>query len=94
LSAIYQEVAVSKVWATLCLVVLIAQMAAAQKKTLIVGSWIAAWNSHDAEKVIAIFTSDVLFEDVTFGAANHGSSELASSLHLSLMPYQMRNLSW
>ena len=58
------------------MLVLVAQMAAAQKKTPIADSWIAAWNSHDVEKTIAIFTPDVLFEDVTFGAANHGSAEL------------------
>jgi ketosteroid isomerase-like protein len=57
-------------------VVLVAQMAAAQKKMPIADSWIAAWNWHDAEKVIAILTTDVLYEDVTFGAANHGSQEL------------------
>jgi steroid delta-isomerase-like uncharacterized protein len=51
-------------------------MAAAEKKTHTADSWIAAWNSHEAEKVVAIFTTDVLFEDVTFGAANHGSAEL------------------
>ena len=58
------------------IVVLVAQMAAAQKKTPIADSWIAAWNSHDVENVVAIFTTDVLYEDVTFGAANHGSAEL------------------
>jgi hypothetical protein len=57
-------------------VLLVAQMAAAQKKTPIADGWIAAWNSHDAEKVVAIFTTDVLFEDVTFSAVNHGSAEL------------------
>ena len=41
-----------------CMVLLVAQMAAAQKNTPIADSWIAAWNSHDAEKVIAIFTTD------------------------------------
>jgi hypothetical protein len=40
------------------MVLLVAQMAAAQKNTPIADSWIAAWNSHDAEKVIAIFTTD------------------------------------
>lgn len=58
------------------IVVLIAQMAAAQKKTPIADGWIAAWNSHDGEKVVAIFTTDVLFEDVTLGAVNQGSAEL------------------
>jgi steroid delta-isomerase-like uncharacterized protein len=50
--------------------------AAAKKKPEISESFIAAWNSHDVEKVIPIFTNDVLYEDVTFGAANHGSAEL------------------
>ena len=58
------------------IVLLVAQMAAAQKKMSIADSWIAAWNSHDVEEVVAIFTADVLYEDVTFGAANHGSAEL------------------
>ena len=42
----------------------------------IADSWIAAWNSQDAEKVVAIFTTDVLFEDVALGSVNHGSAEL------------------
>lgn len=62
--------------AAICIVLLVAQMSAAEKKTPIAERWIAAWNSHDAEKVVAIFTPDVLYEDVTFGAANHGSAEL------------------
>ena len=44
--------------------------------TSIADSWIAAWNSQDAEKVVAIFTTDVLFEDVALGAVSHGSAEL------------------
>jgi steroid delta-isomerase-like uncharacterized protein len=67
---------VSKVSTIVLVVLLVAQMAAAQKKTPIADGWIAAWNSHDAEKVVAIFTTDVLFEDVTFSAVNHGSAEL------------------
>jgi steroid delta-isomerase-like uncharacterized protein len=70
------EVAVKKVSTIALMVLLVAQMAAAQKKTSIVDGWIAAWNSHDAEKVIAIFTTDVLHEDVTLAAVNHGSAEL------------------
>ena len=37
---------------------------------------IAAWNSHDVEKVIPVYTEGVLYEDVTFGLVNHGSAEL------------------
>jgi len=61
---------------TIVSVVVLAAQMAAQKKTPIAESWIAAWNSHDVEEVVAIFTADVLYEDVTFGAANHGSAEL------------------
>ena len=48
----------------------------AKGEARIVDRWVAAWNSHDVEKVIPVFTDDVLYEDVTFGAVNHGSSDL------------------
>jgi steroid delta-isomerase-like uncharacterized protein len=70
------EVAVKTVSTMVLLVLLVDQMAAAQKKTSIADGWIAAWNSHDAEKVVAIFTTDVLYEDVTLAAVSHGSAEL------------------
>jgi len=58
------------------IVVLVTLQAAAQEKPQISESFIAAWNSHDVEKVISVFTDDVLYEDVAFGALNHGSAEL------------------
>jgi len=57
-------------------VCLIAQNKSASKKSDIAGNWINAWNSHDPDKLIAVFTSDVVYEDVPFGAINHGSAEL------------------
>ena len=66
----------SKVSTIACIILLVAQMSAAQKKTPVAASLTAAWNSHDAEKVVAIFTTDVLYEDVALGAVNHGSAEL------------------
>lgn len=39
-------------------------------------AWIAAWNSHDVERIVPVFTEDVLYEDVAFGLVNHGSAEL------------------
>jgi len=45
-------------------------------KIPIVEKWVAAWNSHDVDKVVPLFTDDVVYEDVTFGAVNHGSAEL------------------
>jgi len=57
-------------------VLLPALLAGAQKKSPIVEKWIASWNSHDAEQVVSICTNDILYEDVAFGAVNHGSAEL------------------
>src|SRR5262249_48914605 len=42
----------------------------------ILEDWAAAWSSHDAEKVLALFTDDCIYEDVTFGVVNHGRKEL------------------
>lgn len=35
-----------------------------------------AWSSGDTEKVVVLFTDDVYYEDVTFGAVNQGSDAL------------------
>ena len=48
----------------------------AARKDGIAERWIAAWNSHDPDKLTAIFTADVTYEDVPFSAVNHGSAEL------------------
>ena len=38
--------------------------------------WIAAWNSHNPDKMLALFTDDIVYEDVAFGEVSHGSAEL------------------
>ena len=38
--------------------------------------WIAAWNSHDVEKFLPLFTDDIFYEDVTFGEVSHNAAEL------------------
>lgn len=38
--------------------------------------WADAWSEHDVDRVAAIFTDDCVYEDVTFGAVNHGKDEL------------------
>jgi steroid delta-isomerase-like uncharacterized protein len=38
--------------------------------------WPAAWSSHDAERVVALFTEDCLFEDVTFAVVTRGKEQL------------------
>jgi len=65
-----------KIHTIVCILVLVAQTVADQKRISVANTWIAAWNSHDADKVVAAFSPDVVFEDVTFGATNHGSGEL------------------
>jgi nuclear transport factor 2 (NTF2) superfamily protein len=49
---------VRKIWCMISMLLLVAQMAMAQKKASIADSWVTAWNSHDADKVTAIFTTD------------------------------------
>jgi steroid delta-isomerase-like uncharacterized protein len=48
----------------------------AKSNSPIAQQWIAAWNSHDPEKMLPLFTDDVLYEDVAFGSVNHGKTEL------------------
>lgn len=39
--------------------------------------WCDAWNSHNVDQVLAVYTDDVFLEDVPFGLVAHGSAELA-----------------
>jgi steroid delta-isomerase-like uncharacterized protein len=41
----------------------------------VLDEWATAWSSHDAEKVLALFTDDCIYEDVTFGVVNQGKAE-------------------
>ena len=41
-------------------------------------NWIAAWNAHDVNRVLGVFTSDVLYEDVPLGVVNQGAEELGA----------------
>jgi len=38
--------------------------------------WIAAWNSHNPDKMLPLFTDDLVYEDVAFGEVSHGKNEL------------------
>lgn len=48
----------------------------ADQRSGLAEKWVAAWNSHDPDKIVAVFTNDVLYEDVPYGEVNHGSAEL------------------
>jgi len=71
-----KEVIVKKAAVISSIVVVAVLTALGQKNQRVAADFIAAWNSHDVEKVAPVFTNDVLYEDVTFGAVNHGSAEL------------------
>jgi steroid delta-isomerase-like uncharacterized protein len=38
--------------------------------------WGRHWSSHDFDSLLPLFMDDVVYEDVTLGAVNHGKSEL------------------
>jgi steroid delta-isomerase-like uncharacterized protein len=42
----------------------------------VLDTWAAAWSSHDAEKLLPLFTDDCMYEDVTFGVVMHGKDQL------------------
>jgi len=44
--------------------------------TAVAEKWIAAWNSHNPDKMLSLFTDDIVYEDVAFGEVSHGSAEL------------------
>ena len=50
--------------------------AAGDRDTAVAEKWIAAWNSHDTDKLLGAFTDDVFYEDVAFGEVSHGKAEL------------------
>jgi steroid delta-isomerase-like uncharacterized protein len=48
---------------------------ASDRDAAIAEKWIAAWNSHNPDKMLPVFTDDVFYEDVAFGEVSHGSAE-------------------
>ncbi len=38
--------------------------------------WGRHWSTHDMARLLTLFTADVVYEDVTMGAVNHGKAEL------------------
>lgn len=50
--------------------------ASADSADILAKQWVAGWNSRNPDQLLQLFTSDVLYEDVAFGEANHGSAEL------------------
>jgi len=42
----------------------------------VLDQWATAWSSGEVEALLPLFTDDVEYEDVTFGAVNHGGNAL------------------
>jgi steroid delta-isomerase-like uncharacterized protein len=42
---------------------------------------LAAWNSHDVEKILSFFADDCTYEDVALGVVNHGKKELKTFIN-------------
>ena len=61
---------------TMLLLPSVAAKSADDHDSSIAEKWVAGWNSHDADKLVSAFTSDVVYEDVAFGEVSHGAAEL------------------
>jgi steroid delta-isomerase-like uncharacterized protein len=53
-----------------------ARSADAQALERVLDLWAVAWSSGDVEKLLPLFTDNVEYEDVTFGAVNRGRNAL------------------
>jgi len=42
----------------------------------ILDQWATAWSSNDSERLLPLFTDNIVYEDVTFGAVNQGKAAL------------------
>ena len=48
----------------------------ADRDAVVAEKWIAGWNSHNPDKILALFTDDIFYEDVAFGEISHGQAEV------------------
>src|SRR5260370_35567819 len=48
----------------------------ADRDAAVAEKWIAGWNSHDPDKILALFTDDIFYEDEAFGEISHGQAEV------------------
>ena len=47
----------------------------------IMGDFLAAWNSHDVNKILSYFNDDGIFEDVATGIVKRGKEEISDYLN-------------
>jgi steroid delta-isomerase-like uncharacterized protein len=54
-------------------------MVSAEDRTMqerVLEDWGRYWSSHEMDRLLPLFTDDVVYEDVTLGVVNHGKDEL------------------
>ncbi len=54
---------------------MVRSVSAEDQQRMIAEHWLA-WSAHDMERVSALFTENLLYEDVTMGAVNRSAAEL------------------
>ena len=42
----------------------------------VLDEWAYAWSAHDPDRLVALFTDDGVYEDVTFGVVSRGQAEV------------------
>jgi steroid delta-isomerase-like uncharacterized protein len=50
--------------------------ATADDQKRVIRDWAAHWSAHNMDRLLPLFTQDVVYEDVTLGVVNHGAAEL------------------
>ena len=45
-------------------------------QTRAIEHWAVSWSAHDIERLLPLFTEDVIYEDVTMGVMTRGAAEL------------------
>jgi len=50
--------------------------ASIQDQKRAIENWVTHWSTHDVPRLLALFTDDVIYEDVTMGAVNRGPAQL------------------
>jgi steroid delta-isomerase-like uncharacterized protein len=45
------------------------------EQTRVIDDWAAHWSAHDVERLLRLFTEDVVYEDVTMAVVNRGAAE-------------------
>jgi steroid delta-isomerase-like uncharacterized protein len=63
-------------WAAILLLGTMGSVTAGTDVDALAVKWASAWNSHDVERVIPLFTDDVVYEDVAIGQVNKGAEQL------------------